>query len=61
MRHTMSPNFYFCKWCGISLEEACNDDAQECTGTKGILHIKYLKRKKEAERIFQPIIDRCIR
>lgn len=46
-KHTLSPSIFYCKHCGYSLEELCNNDSGiECMYPKEIINIRYLIAKK---------------
>jgi hypothetical protein len=53
--HTMSPTFFFCKWCGKSLENLVDSNRPDCLGTHGVLHIDYLRHRREFSLLMRPI------
>jgi hypothetical protein len=57
----MAPTFFYCKWCGSSLEEIVEIDKPECDGHLGVYHIKYLRKKQEFYSIINPILKRVLK
>ena len=56
INHSITPTFYFCKWCGKSMEYLINKNQESCLGAVGVIHIDYLIAKKKCNEIFEPIL-----
>lgn len=56
-RHEFDPVLDVCRLCGRGLEEIENDGPLECTGNSGVTSIKYARWRREAQRVFGPIIN----
>lgn len=51
-KHDVDEAILFCRQCGISKMEFVRDGEPECTGTSGVVSIKYLRARKRAGPLF---------
>ena len=59
-KHEMESYVFCCMWCGVTQEDFENGMNRDCSGTKGVYHIKYLTMRKRFYKMIQPLIDRML-